>query len=122
MVIEEAVVSYYGLSLQDVRGKRRYQELVRARQVISYLTVNHGSQHQIATALGTDRNNIQYGKTKCADLMDTEPLLRKEVAEIQLRLKVPFAEIDQQAADMIDKLNETKKDEDEKNRNQTDDN
>lgn len=103
LVIEEVVVNYYGLSLQEVRGKRRYAELVRARQVISYLTVRHASQQQIATTLGANRNNIQFGKTKCATLMLTEPLLKQEVEAIEKRLEIPFAELDQRAAKMLDK-------------------
>lgn len=93
LIIEEIVVTYYGLNLQDVRGKRRYTELVRARQVIAYFTVKYASQNQVANALGSNRNNIQFGKTKCALLMETEPLLRKEVAEIEKRLEQPMADI-----------------------------
>jgi chromosomal replication initiation ATPase DnaA len=94
MLIEAAAVAYYGESLQDVRGKRRYRELVRCRQVIAYLTVKHASQNTIAGCLGGDRNNIQYSKTKCGILMETEPLLRKEVREIEARLAEPLAAID----------------------------
>lgn len=110
LVIEEMVVNYYGLRLQDVRGKRRYAELVRARQVIAYLSVKHTSQHTIAMTLGVNRNNVQFGKTKCAILMETEPLLRKEVAEIEQRLQAPFAEIDAQFGERL--TNQLNKDED----------
>lgn len=93
LLIEATVVNYYGLALQDVRGKRRYLELVRARQVISYFTVRYASQNTIANAIGFSRNNIQYGKTKCAELMETERLLRKEVADIEKRLEEPIKAI-----------------------------
>jgi chromosomal replication initiation ATPase DnaA len=93
MVIEQVCVDYYRLALQDVRGKRRYTELVRCRQVIAHLSVKYGSQNEVANALGNNRNNIQFGKTKCALLMETEAQLRKEVAEIEERLTEPFAAI-----------------------------
>ena len=99
MLIEAATCKYYEQSLQDVRGKRRYRELVRCRQVIAYLTVKHASQHTIAGCLGGDRNNIQYSKTKCGVLMETEPLLRKEVKEIEQRLAEPLAAIEKAQRD-----------------------
>jgi hypothetical protein len=94
LTIEEVVCKYYALTLVDVRGKRRYTEFVRARQVIAYESVKLTSQHKAADTLGGNRNNIQFGKTKCAILMETEPLLRKEVKEIEQRLVEPFAKID----------------------------
>jgi len=98
MLIETAVVKYYGLSLQDVRGKRRYTELVRARQVIAYITTRLGtqcaSQNQIASTLGLNRNNIQFGKDKCALLMEVEPQLRREITDIEHKLAAGFAAID----------------------------
>jgi hypothetical protein len=93
-----------------VRGKRRYLELVRARQVISHLSVKYSSQHKAADILGGNRNNIQFGKTKCALLMETEPLLRREVAEIEQRLEAPFAQIDADFEEELKRqtINETK--------------
>jgi chromosomal replication initiation ATPase DnaA len=103
MAIEEAVCGYYGQTLQDVRGKRRYTELVRCRQVIAHFAVLHASQHKAADCLGTDRNNIQYAKSKCSELMEVEPLLRREVAEIAKRLETPFAAIDKICKEAINK-------------------
>lgn len=94
MAIEDAVCSYYGQSLQDVRGNRRYAELVRCRQVIAHFAVLSASQHKAAECLGLKRDNIQYAKTKCSSLIDVEPLLRREVDEIKKRLEQPFAAID----------------------------
>jgi chromosomal replication initiation ATPase DnaA len=102
LAIESIVSRYYGLALADVRGKRRYTELVRARQVIAHICVQYqlkyqlGGQKQIARVLGGKRDNVQYSKTKCAILMETEPLLRKEVAEIERRLVEPLAVIDRE--------------------------
>lgn len=112
LVIEETVCKYYGLTLVDVRGKRRYTEFVRARQVIAYESVKLTSQNKVANTLGGNRNNIQFGKTKCAILMDVEPLLRKEVREIEQRLIEPFAKIDaeheeQKRKTINEALNET---------------
>ena len=35
LIIEETVCRYYGISVADMRSKRRYKELVIARQVIA---------------------------------------------------------------------------------------
>jgi len=96
LVVEETVVNYYGLDMADVRGKRRYKELVRARQVIAYLTVHYASQNAITGVIGMNRNNVQFSKTKCGILMETEKLLRQEVAEIEQRLKPQLLEIDEE--------------------------
>jgi chromosomal replication initiation ATPase DnaA len=94
MLIEHAVVKYYGLNLQDVRGKRRYTELVTARQIIAYLTVKLASQNTVASTLGTNRNSIQYRKSKCGTLMSVEKQLCKEVQEIENALTAKFAAMD----------------------------
>ncbi len=94
LLIESAVADYYKLPLQDVRGKRRYKEFVRARQVIAHLAVQFGSEHEVANTLGPKRDNIHFSKTKCRILMQSEPLLRKEVADIEARLCEPLAAIE----------------------------
>jgi chromosomal replication initiation ATPase DnaA len=113
-VIEEAVTRYYGLVLADVRGKRRYTELVRARQVIFHLAVQDtkASQQKIAEMTGKKREDVQYGKTKCAQLMETEPLLRKEVAEIEGRIAYRFKQIEAELKELERKT--IKQNEDEK--------
>jgi chromosomal replication initiation ATPase DnaA len=113
LVIESVVTSYYGLALIDVRGKRRYLELVRARQVIAHFAVKYASQNKAANALGAKRDNIQYSKTKCSVLMETEALLRKEVADIEKRLFEPLAAIERELKELEDKTINTQN-EDEK--------
>jgi chromosomal replication initiation ATPase DnaA len=93
LIIESTVVDYYGLALEDVRGKRRYKELVRARRVIAYLTVLYATQSQINGVIGMNRNNVQFSKTKCGILMDTEKQLRNEVADITQRLAPKLSEL-----------------------------
>lgn len=112
LAIESIVCEYYMLPLQDVRGKRRYLELVRARQVIAYFAVKHGTQERVANVLGKKRESVQYGKTKCEQLMETEKLLCKEVAEIEKRLKEPLAAIDRELKELESKT--IKENEDEK--------
>ena len=101
--IEEVVVGYYDLTLMDVRGKRRYAELVRARQVITHLSLKLVTQHGMANAIGVNRNNVQSRNSKCAILMETEPQLRKEVAEIEKKLKGLILEIE---AEQFEKIKE----------------
>lgn len=87
MLIERTVVEYYGLLLEDVRGKRRFKELVRARQMIAYFAVLHAPQNMIQRSLGMNRNNVQYSKTKCGELLGVERQLRRERDEIRQRLE-----------------------------------
>ena len=82
-LIEQSVADYYNIPLDDIRGKRRFADLIRARQVIAYLSVKYGSQHLVAKALpGINRMKIQHSKTMCAILMETEPDLAHEVESI----------------------------------------
>lgn len=106
LIIEEVVAGYYGLALQDVRAKRRYAELVRARQVIAYFTVKHASQQQIASCVGMGRNSVQYGKDKTALMLGIEPQLRKEVDEIASRLVAPLEALDKQEQEIAKLKNE----------------
>lgn len=115
LIIEEVVVDYYGLALEDVRGKRRYKELVRARQVIAHLTVRWASQNSIAGVIGMNRNNVQFSKTKCGILMETEKQLRQEVAEITQRLTPRLTELDAEET-KIAKLDNETQNEDEANK------
>jgi hypothetical protein len=101
LAIEQICVGYYGLDLQDVRGSRRYTELVRCRQVIAYFSVRFASQHTAARTLGGKRDNLQYGKTKCAQLMEVEPLLRKEVADVERRIAEALRSLDDEQQKQI---------------------
>lgn len=82
-MIEAVVCEFYELGIDQVRGKCRRRDLVKARQVIAYLTTKHATQHYIAMVLGNDsRDNIQARKDKCALLMETEPEYVREVESI----------------------------------------
>jgi len=106
LIVEEVVCRYYGLALADVRGKRRYAELVRARQVIAHCSIKYASQNNVTQCIGMYRNNVQYGKTKCSTLMETEPVLRREVAEIQGRIDVLINELNEKIKLQINDNNE----------------
>ena len=82
-LIEHATVEYFDLSLDAVRSKRRYRELVTARQVIAYLCVKFTSEENVAAAIGGNRNNVHYSKTKCGIMMETEPHLVRQVEAIE---------------------------------------
>jgi chromosomal replication initiation ATPase DnaA len=87
-VIELAAAKYYDLPVVAIRSKRRYAELVRARMVICKIAVKFVTQQNIAVGMfGYNRNNVQYNKTKCSELMETEPLLVREVETIYDRVK-----------------------------------
>lgn len=90
LTIEEAVIRYYGLDLAEVRGERRYVELVRARQVIAYLACEHASENFISDTLKMKRCSVQSRKAKCGVLLVVERQLRDDVAKIRKRLIAPF--------------------------------
>ena len=103
LLIEDTVIKYYGLVLSEVRGERRYQELVRARQVIAFLAVEYAPQSVVSKVLGMPRNSVQSGKTKCAELIQVEKLLRDEVAKIRKRLIYPLQALDDELKLMEEK-------------------
>jgi len=105
-LVEGITCQYFGVAIQDVRGRRRFKILVRARHVISHLAVPLASQNEIARILGYKRANIQSAKDKCAVLMENEKDLRRDIAAIQQRLEKPFAEIDAEESAAIEKQNE----------------
>jgi len=94
LMIEEVVINFYGLVLSEVRGSRRYQELVRARQVIAYLAVEYAPQQVVAKVLKMKRDSVQASKTKCAELIGVEKTLRDEVTRIRKRLIYPLQTLD----------------------------
>ena len=103
LLIEDVVIKYYGLALAEVRGKRRYQELVRARQVIAYLAVQYAPQNIVSKVLGMPRNSIQSGKTKCGEMIKLEKLLSDEVAKIRKRLVNPLQALDDELRQLEEK-------------------
>ena len=87
--ILEAVASFYGLKVEDLKGRRRSKELVRPRQMAMYLMREEvkASLPQIGEALGgRDHTTVLYGHRKICDQIERDEGLRRELLAIKERL------------------------------------
>ena len=87
--ILEAVASFYGVKVEDLKGRRRSKELVRPRQMAMYLMREEvkASLPQIGEALGgRDHTTVLYGHRKICDQIERDEGLRRELLAIKERL------------------------------------
>ena len=87
--ILEAVASFYGLKVEDLKGRRRSKELIRPRQMAMYLMREEvkASLPQIGEALGgRDHTTVLYGHRKICDQIERDEGLRRELLAIKERL------------------------------------
>jgi chromosomal replication initiator protein len=85
----DAVVRYYQVTAEELKGRRRNQDIVRPRQVAMYLARNEtqASLPEIGDALGgRDHTTALYGIQKIEGLLDEDNILRRQVATIQEQL------------------------------------
>jgi chromosomal replication initiator protein len=87
--IIDAVVRYYHVTTEELKGRRRNQDIVRPRQVAMYLARNEtqASLPEIGDALGgRDHTTALYGIQKIEGLLQEDNTLRRQVATIQEQL------------------------------------
>jgi len=87
--ILEAVASFYGVKVEDLKGRRRSKELVRPRQMAMYLMREEvkASLPQIGEALGgRDHTTVLYGHRKICDQIERDEGLRRELLAIKEKL------------------------------------
>ena len=87
--ILEAVASFYGVKVEDLKGRRRSKELIRPRQMAMYLMREEvkASLPQIGEALGgRDHTTVLYGHRKICDQIERDEGLRRELLAIKERL------------------------------------
>ncbi len=84
--IIETVAQYFGVSLQDMKGKGRDKTIVGPRQIAMYLVREETtiSLEQIGQLLGgRDHTTIMHGWDKISAAVDHDHQLRNEVLEIR---------------------------------------
>jgi chromosomal replication initiator protein len=84
-----ATATYHQLSLDDLMGKRRTKEVVRARHIAIYLAREEtdASLPQIGEALGgRNHSTVLHGYQKIADEVASDKELRDEVSAIRRQL------------------------------------
>lgn len=87
--ILEATASYHQLSLDDLLGKRRTKEVVRARHIAMYLAreETEASFPQIGEALGgRNHSTVLHGYQKIASELSADETLRQELSRIREQL------------------------------------
>lgn len=85
----EATATYHQLSLDDMLGKRRTKDVVRARQIAMYLAreETEASLPEIGEAFGgRAHTTIMYGYDKIAQSVEEDPDLQREVSAIRRQL------------------------------------
>jgi chromosomal replication initiator protein len=84
------VSDYYGLSPDDITGKKRDLKTSHARHVAMYLLrqQNHTNLSQIGKILGNrDHSTVVHGCEKITAAIATDSQLSKSIEDIRLLLK-----------------------------------
>lgn len=87
--IAVAVTSHFGISMEDLTGSCRKQEIVLPRQLAMYLLCEHTnlSLSQIGKILGDrDHSTVLHGRDRIRQLMDSDATVRRLL--IALREKI----------------------------------
>ena len=88
--VMKTVGSVHDVTVDQLKSKRRTQDLARARQIAMYLSreMTGASLNQIGRAFGNkDHSTVSYGCHKIADLMKTDARFRGAVLDIQDRIR-----------------------------------
>jgi chromosomal replication initiator protein len=87
--IAKATAKHFGLSVADLRGPSRRRALVAARNAAMYLARNltENSLDRIGAYFGNrDHTTVSYGCQRVEQRLQSEPVVRDAVAELQTRL------------------------------------
>lgn len=85
----EATAHHYGLTVQDLAGRKRTKEVALARQVAMYLAREEvgASLPQIGEALGgRDHSTVVYGCARIAELVQSDLAAAGDIAAIREQL------------------------------------
>jgi chromosomal replication initiation ATPase DnaA len=88
-IIETLVCNYFGESIAEIRKKGRKRHLVICRQVIMFLMRRYTSLTMVAIArlFRKDHTTVVHAVTTVVNLMDTDPVFRSQIAEIETKLQ-----------------------------------
>jgi chromosomal replication initiator protein len=87
--IERVVSSHFGISIEKIRGKRRYRDLAFARQVCCYLMRKHTNMGCVAIGNrlgGRDHATVLHNANVIKDLMSVEDAVLRDVKYIEKRV------------------------------------
>ena len=87
--ILEVVSEHFGVSVQDLTGRRRTRNIALPRQIAMYLArgLTDLSLPRVGQALGgRDHTTVMYGCDKIAALFEKDDSLRREILEIKTEL------------------------------------
>lgn len=90
--IQEAVATYFNVSVKYLLGLRRQQTFARPRRIGYYLATQLTSRSliEIGKAFGgRDHTTVMHGAAKVREALKDDPILRECVAEITEALRRP---------------------------------
>jgi chromosomal replication initiator protein len=89
-LIQRECARYYKVAIEDLRQDRRMKQLAHARQVAMYLarTLTRSSFPEIADKFNKDHSTVISAVRKVERLIGADAQLRKEIAELHLKLGV----------------------------------
>lgn len=88
--IQSEVGNFYGVSVKEIKGSRRVQNIVLARQVAMYLTreLTDNSLPKIGREFGgKDHTTVIHAHSKIKTMLETDDNLRLEIESIKNKIK-----------------------------------
>ncbi|MDO4668008.1 MAG: chromosomal replication initiator protein DnaA [Streptococcus sp.] len=88
--IQSEVGRFYGVSVKEIKGSRRVQNIVLARQVAMYLTreLTDNSLPKIGREFGgKDHTTVIHAHSKIKTMLETDDNLRLEIESIKNKIK-----------------------------------
>jgi hypothetical protein len=82
--VVQAVCSFYGMSMEEIKSDRRYNRITKPRMVAAYLarTLTTASWGQIAKVLKKDHTTMMYAYRKLGPTAKDDPEIRKILAAL----------------------------------------
>lgn len=88
--IQKEVASYYNISIEDLKGKKRTRTIVQPRQVAMYLarTLTNSSLPKIGSEFGgKDHTTVMHAYDKIIESIKDDTHLEKEIHQLTEKLK-----------------------------------
>ena len=91
-LILDTVANYYGMSVDEIKGRKRDRKTAQARQVCMYLLRQMADLRPTAIGRilgGKDHSTVVYGYERVATRLDTDRELRRAIIDIRHELVRP---------------------------------
>jgi chromosomal replication initiator protein len=91
-VIDRVVAAAYGISVQDIHGRSRRQEIAGARQIAMFLAreMTPLSLAQIGSHYGRDHSTIVHAHQTVSGYADVYPDLRVTIHDLRCKIQEPL--------------------------------